>query len=380
MKKIIVRRTQHETAVHDLPAHLHPVLRRVYLARKLHAACELECSLDRLLPFTSLQGTDAAVELLVAALHEQKRLLIVADFDADGATSCAVVVRALRLLGARNVHYVVPNRSKYGYGLTPEIVAVAADQRPDLLFTVDNGISSLDGVAAAKARGMQVLLTAHHLAGAHLPEADAIVNPNQPGDMFASKSLAGVGVIFYVMLALRARLRAEHWFARSGIEPPTLAQLHRPLLRRYQRLARNRRPQFAATGRGRSRFRRRPAPQCCGPARGHVARHRLSAPRRRRRGARSGGAAHRAQSRTPRPRAADARRGAGEPGRAAAFRRRCRAARRPLHLSGPLASGRDRHTGVAHQGPLAPAGDRLRARRCGRAQRCGARGGGRAHP
>ena len=225
MKKIIVRRTHHETAVHDLPAHLHPVLRRVYLARQLHAAHELECSLDRLLPFTSLQGTDAAVELLVAALHEQKRLLIVADFDADGATSCAVAVRALRLLGARNVHYVVPNRFKYGYGLTPEIVAVAAEQRPDLLITVDNGISSLDGVAAAKARGMQVLITDHHLAGAHLPEADAIVNPNQPGDMFASKSLAGVGVIFYVMLALRARLRAQQWFARNGVEEPNLAQL-----------------------------------------------------------------------------------------------------------------------------------------------------------
>src|SRR3569623_605330 len=189
MKKIIVRRTHHETAVHDLPAHLHPVLRRVYLARQLRAARELECSLDRLLPFTSLQGTDAAVELLVAALHEQKRLLIVADFDADGATSCAVAVRALRLLGARNVDYVVPNRFKYGYGLTPEIVAVAAEQRPDLLITVDNGISSLDGVAAAKARGMQVLITDHHLAGAHLTEADAIVNPTQPSEMFASKAV-----------------------------------------------------------------------------------------------------------------------------------------------------------------------------------------------
>lgn len=134
-------------------------------------------------------------------------------------------MRALRLLGAREVHYVVPNRFRYGYGLTPEIVAVAAEQRPDLLITVDNGISSLDGVAAAKARGMQVLITDHHLPGARLPEADAIVNPNQPGDLFASKALAGVGVIFYVMLALRARLREEQWFARNGIEQPNLAQL-----------------------------------------------------------------------------------------------------------------------------------------------------------
>src|SRR3569623_1372562 len=149
MKIIIVRRTQHETAVHDLPAHLHPVLRRVYLARQLRAARELECSQDRLMPYTTLHGTDAAVELLVAARHVLKRLLIVADFDADGATSCAVAVRALRLLCARNVHYVVPNRFKYGYGLTPEIVAVAAEQRPVLLITVDYGISCLDGVAAA---------------------------------------------------------------------------------------------------------------------------------------------------------------------------------------------------------------------------------------
>src|SRR3569623_2569687 len=224
MKKIIVRRTIAD-AVHELPDQLHPVLRRIYLARRLRSARELECSLDSLLPHAALKGMDEAVELLVAALYAQKRMLIVADFDADGATSCAVAARALRLLGVRDVHYVVPNRFKYGYGLTPEIVAVAAQQLPDLLITVDNGISCLDGVAAAKARGMQVLVSDHHLAGAHLPEADAIVNPNQPGDMFASKSLAGVGGIFYVMLALRARVRAQRWFARSGIEQPNLAQL-----------------------------------------------------------------------------------------------------------------------------------------------------------
>lgn len=224
MKKIIVRRSVADAA-HELPAQLHPVLRRVYLARRLRSARELECSLDGLLPYTALKGIDGAVELLVDALHGQRRLLIVADFDADGATSCAVAVRALRLLGAGDVRYVVPNRFHYGYGLTPEIVAVASEQRPDLLITVDNGISSIEGVAAAKARGMRVLITDHHLPGARLPEADALVNPHQPGDPFASKALAGVGVIFYVMLALRARLREEQWFARSGVAEPRLAEL-----------------------------------------------------------------------------------------------------------------------------------------------------------
>src|SRR3569832_1462079 len=224
MKKIIVRRTIADAA-HELPDPLYPVLRRIYLARRLRSARELECSLDSLLPHAAMKGMDEAVELLVAAEHAQKRMRIVADFDADGATSCAVAARALRLVGARDVRYVVPNRFEYGYGLTPEIVAVAAQQRPDLLITVDNGISSIDGVAAAKARGMQVLITDHHQPGAHHPEADAIVNHNQPGDAFGSKHLAGVGVIFYVMLALRARLREEQWFARNGVEQPNLAQL-----------------------------------------------------------------------------------------------------------------------------------------------------------
>lgn len=224
MKKIIVRRETADSG-HTLPAHLHPVLRRVYTARQLRSERELVCSLEGLLPYTSLQGIEAAVELLVEALREQQRMLIVADFDADGATSCAVAVRALRLLGAHDVRFVVPNRFEYGYGLTPEIVAVAAEQQPRLLITVDNGISSVEGVAAAKARGMRVLVTDHHLPGARLPEADAIVNPNQTGDGFPSKHLAGVGVIFYVMLALRARLREMQWFARAGIADPNLGQL-----------------------------------------------------------------------------------------------------------------------------------------------------------
>lgn len=224
MKKIIVRRETADSG-HTLPAYLHPVLRRVYTARQLRSERELVCSLEGLLPYTSLQGIEAAVELLVEALRERQRMLIVADFDADGATSCAVAVRALRLLGAHDVRFVVPNRFEYGYGLTPEIVAVAAEQQPRLLITVDNGISSVEGVAAAKARGMRVLVTDHHLPGARLPEADAIVNPNQTGDGFPSKHLAGVGVIFYVMLALRARLREMQWFARAGIADPNLGQL-----------------------------------------------------------------------------------------------------------------------------------------------------------
>jgi len=224
MKKTIIRRDTAD-AGDALPGGLHPVLRRVYLSRRLRDARELEYSLDGLHPYTKLKGIDAAAELLASAVQQQKRILIVADFDADGATSCAVAVRGLHLLGAKDVRYVVPNRFAYGYGLTPEIVAVAAEQQPDLLITVDNGISSNDGVAAARGRGMQVLITDHHLPGDVLPEADAIVNPNQPGDEFPSKNLAGVGVIFYVLLALRARLRDEQWFARAGIAEPNLAQL-----------------------------------------------------------------------------------------------------------------------------------------------------------
>ena len=224
MKKIIVRRDIAETE-NELPGDLHPVLRRIYLSRHLHDVRQLQYSLDALHPYTDLKGIAAAVTLLVESLRGKKRILIVADFDADGATSCAVAVRGLRLLGANDVRFVVPNRFEYGYGLTPEIVAVAAEQRPDLIITVDNGISSIDGVAAARRRGIQVLVTDHHLPGDALPEADAIVNPNQPGDVFPSKNLAGVGVIFYVLLALRARLREEGWFADAGIAEPNLAQL-----------------------------------------------------------------------------------------------------------------------------------------------------------
>lgn len=203
----------------QLPERLHPVLKRIYLARELQSAAELEHSLKALPPFTTLKGITAAVELLVDALRAQRHILIVADFDCDGATSCTLGIAALRAMGAGRVSYVVPDRFKYGYGLTPGIVEVAARQSPDLLITVDNGISSIAGVAAARQRGMQVLVTDHHLPGRELPAANAIVNPNQPGDQFPSKNLAGVGVIFYVMLALRARLRELDWFNRQRPEP-----------------------------------------------------------------------------------------------------------------------------------------------------------------
>ncbi len=205
-----------------LPADLHPVLARIYRARAVSAPAELEHGLDKLLSPAQLLGMDRAVALLAETLHARKRILVVADFDADGATSCALVVRALRAMGAADVRYVVPNRFEYGYGLTPEIVALAAQQQPDLLVTVDNGIASIEGVEAAHAHGMQVLITDHHLPGAALPTAEAIVNPNQPGDDFPSKALAGVGVAFYVMLALRTHLRARSWFANR--EEPNLAQ------------------------------------------------------------------------------------------------------------------------------------------------------------
>ncbi|ASL27527.1 single-stranded-DNA-specific exonuclease RecJ [Azotobacter chroococcum] len=207
-------------ALGDLP----PLLTRLYAARGVQSAAELDKGLARLLPFRQLKGIETAVELLVEALHERRRILFIGDFDADGATASTVGVLGLRLLGAAHVDYLVPNRFEYGYGLTPEIVAVALERRPELLVTVDNGISSLDGVAAARAAGLRVLVTDHHLPGRELPAADAIVNPNQPGCDFSSKAMAGVGVIFYVLLALRARLREQGWFAGPRSEP-NLAEL-----------------------------------------------------------------------------------------------------------------------------------------------------------
>ncbi len=201
-----------------------PLLAKVYANRGVNNPAELKLPLSDLLPPHTLKGTAAAGNLLADALASGQRLLIIGDFDADGATSTALAITALRALGAADVDYLVPNRFEYGYGLTPEIVALAATRQPHLIITVDNGIASLDGVTAANALGIATLVTDHHLAGAELPAAAVIVNPNQPGCDFASKALAGVGVIFYVMLALRAELRQRGWFERKGIAEPNLAE------------------------------------------------------------------------------------------------------------------------------------------------------------
>ena len=199
------------------------LLTRLYAARGVQSQAELDKSLARLIPYQQLKGIDAAVDLLVVALEQRQRILIVGDFDADGATASTVGMLGLRLLGAAHVDYLVPNRFEYGYGLTPEIVQVALTRQPQLLITVDNGISSVEGVAAAKAAGLSVLVTDHHLPGNELPAADAIVNPNQPGCEFPSKALAGVGVIFYVLIALRARLNSLGWYQNA--KAPNIAEL-----------------------------------------------------------------------------------------------------------------------------------------------------------
>ena len=203
-------------------AALPEVLKRVYAGRGITDPGELALSLDQLLPPTSLKGVADAAELLADAIEGEARVLIVGDFDADGATSCAMAVSVLQQMGLREVAYLVPNRFEFGYGLTPEIVELAAAQMPDLIVTVDNGISSVEGVSAAQAMGISVLITDHHLPGDSLPTADVIVNPNQPDCRFPSKSLAGVGVMFYVLSAVRAALRGRGWFSTGGIEEPNL--------------------------------------------------------------------------------------------------------------------------------------------------------------
>ncbi|HYW93185.1 MAG TPA: single-stranded-DNA-specific exonuclease RecJ [Gammaproteobacteria bacterium] len=202
-----------------------PVLRRVYTARGIADPAELEYRLENLHHMRSLGGLDAAVDLLAAAVTEGQRVLIVGDFDADGATSSTVALRALRAMGLERVGYLVPNRFEYGYGLSPEIVEVAARESPDVIVTVDNGVSSVAGVVSARQHGIRVLVTDHHLPGETLPAADAMVNPNLRGDPFPSKHLAGVGVIFYVMLALRARLQRDGWLDGRRREVPNMADL-----------------------------------------------------------------------------------------------------------------------------------------------------------
>ena len=220
----IVRRASSSPAS-PIDPNLHPVLNRIYQSRGIISKNALDLSLGQLLGFDTLSGIGTAVELLETALRKEQRFLFIGDFDADGATSCALGVRALRALGAKSVDYLVPNRFEFGYGLTPELVEVAALRAPDVLITVDNGIASHEGVVAANARGMKVLITDHHLPGKTLPPALAIVNPNMVGDTFPSKSIAGVGVIFYVMVALRAHLRSQHWFAVNSRREPNLAVL-----------------------------------------------------------------------------------------------------------------------------------------------------------
>jgi len=202
-----------------------PILKRIYLARGIKSDAELARGLAQLPSPWLLTGMEEMVTYLIAAIEQQKKIVIVADFDADGATSCTVAMKGLALLGAENVDFIVPNRFEYGYGLTPEIVVLVIEKQADVLITVDNGISSIDGVAAAKAAGIQVLVTDHHLPGEQLPDADAIVNPNLMGDDFPSRALAGVGVMFYILMALRSRLREQGWFLTRQIPEPNLAQL-----------------------------------------------------------------------------------------------------------------------------------------------------------
>jgi single-stranded-DNA-specific exonuclease len=211
-------------------AGVHPLLARLFAARGVRDVAELDDALGHLLPPVALHGAAAAAVLLADTIAARGRIVVVADYDCDGATACAVALRGLVLLGAQpgTVGYVVPDRAVHGYGLTPAIVDLALQQRPALLVTVDNGIASLEGVAHARAHGLKVLVTDHHLPARHgdeavLPDADVIVNPNQPACGFTSKSLAGVGVMFYVLLALRAELRARGAFA--GRQEPRLDAL-----------------------------------------------------------------------------------------------------------------------------------------------------------
>lgn len=209
----------------DLDENLTPLLNRIYRARKITSKDELDYGLKYLPSPLAMKGMESAVSLLAEHLIADHKILIIGDFDADGATSTSIMIKGLRAMGAKQVSFLIPDRFKFGYGLTPEIVEVAAQQNPDLIITVDNGIASIDGVATAKAKGIRVLVTDHHLAGDELPEADAIINPNQPGDEFPSKNIAGVGVAFYLLLALRSRLREDNWFSEQQLAEPNLAEL-----------------------------------------------------------------------------------------------------------------------------------------------------------
>ncbi|QFU21475.1 single-stranded-DNA-specific exonuclease RecJ [Shewanella eurypsychrophilus] len=218
----IVRRAKVDDS--HLPESLSPLLKQIYASRGSSAEdCEL--TLSRLLRPNTMKGLELAASIIADGIRDHRSILIMGDFDADGATSTCVCMLALKMMGAAQVDYLIPNRFDFGYGLSPEIVAVAESKGAELLITVDNGISSIEGVAAAKALGMQVVITDHHLPGKTIPDADAIVNPNQQGCSFASKSIAGVGVAFYLMSALRAELRQRNWYQEQGISEPNLGHL-----------------------------------------------------------------------------------------------------------------------------------------------------------
>jgi single-stranded-DNA-specific exonuclease len=222
MTKITPRNIPAQAAHHLRDKGYSPALANIFAARGITDSKQLDTTFAGLLPFNALKNAGEMAHLLADAIAAKKKLMVIADYDADGATACAAAVRGLRAFGA-NIDFIVPNRFEYGYGLTPEIVRLAAKKNPDILITVDNGIASVEGVAEANRLGMQVLVTDHHLPGDTLPDAACIVNPNQPGCAFPSKNLAGVGVMFYVLLALRAELRTRGAFAAQA--EPKLAEL-----------------------------------------------------------------------------------------------------------------------------------------------------------
>ena len=220
-----ISRRQHNTGAFDKLQSLPAILQRIYAARNVQSLDDIDRSLSALLPYHDLLDIDKAIVRLTQALMNQENILIIGDFDADGATSTALAVSALRSFGAKNVDFLVPNRFTFGYGLTPEIVDVAKNKNPHLIITVDNGVASIDGVARANSYHIDVVVTDHHLQGLVLPEACAIVNPNRNNDFFKSKALAGVGVIFYVMLALRAALLSKNYFNEHQLPKPNMAEL-----------------------------------------------------------------------------------------------------------------------------------------------------------
>lgn len=224
MPTIVQRNTESELSQLGFDYDTPLLLQRIYAARGVTNAQDIDYGLKHLLKPASLKGLNQAVALLSEALQQQQKIIIVGDFDADGATSCTLAILALRAMGLQQIDFLVPNRFEYGYGLTPEIVDVAQAHQPDIIVTVDNGIASIDGVAHAKSLGIKVIVTDHHLPPDNLPNADAIVNPNQRGCDFPSKNLAGVGVIFYVLSALRSALREYNWFSDNAIDEPNMAE------------------------------------------------------------------------------------------------------------------------------------------------------------